>query len=480
MSSPRERVRTKIVCTLGPASRTPEAVRALLAEGMSVARINYSHGEQSEHAETMAGVRAAADEVGEPIAVMADLQGPKIRLGEIARPMDVVAGQRLTLVAEAGAADRGDGVLPLPHPEIVRALRPAGKLLFDDGAVEAVVLSIQGVRAEIEIVVGGRLSSHKGVAAPGATRRIAPLTEKDRVDAAHAVASGADFVALSFVQSADDVQALRATLDALPGGQAVGIVAKIETRAAIQEFDNILHAADAVMVARGDLGVEIPPQEVPMHQKDIIRRANRLGVPVITATQMLQSMVENPRPTRAEASDVANAILDGTDAVMLSAETAVGKHPREAVAMMREIAAIAETQMPCRLGQARFAELEHAHPVTDAISDATVRVAEEVGACFIATSTWSGYTARQVARERPRLPIVALTPNESVRRQLALTWGVRSIRIPQYAGTDDMLGLVTHAVVEAGWAKAGDLIVVSAGIPAGGGGRTNFLKVHRL
>jgi pyruvate kinase len=328
----------------------------------------------------------------------------------------------------------------------------------------------------VEVVVGGRLSSHKGVAAPGATQYLEALTDKDRADAAHAVANDADFVALSFVQSGDDVRALRALLDGLPNGRAVGIVAKIEKREAIDHLDGILHVADAVMVARGDLGVELSPQEVPMYQKDIIRRANRLGVPVITATQMLQSMIESPRPTRAEASDVANAILDGTDAVMLSAETAVGRYPREAVAMMREIAAIAEHQMPCRMSDVRFGALEHAHPITDA----TVRVADEVGAKLIATSTWSGYTARQVARERPQLPIVALTPNERVRRQLALVWGVQALIVPQYSGTDEMLDVVSRALIDAGRAVSGDLIVVSAGIPFGGGGKTNFLKVHRV
>ncbi|MCX6101386.1 MAG: pyruvate kinase, partial [Candidatus Bipolaricaulota bacterium] len=370
---------------------------------------------------------------GATVAVIADLQGPKIRLGVLGHPVDAAIGQRLTLVNRT-EADGADGTLPLPHPQVLQALRPGGSILFDDGTIEAVVRSVGAGSADIEIVVGGRLSSHRGVAAPGATQTLAALTDKDRGDAAHAVACGVDFVALSFVQTGADLQALRALLDTLHGGKAVGIVAKIETRAAIDHLDDILSAADAVMVARGDLGVEISPQEVPMPQKDIIRRANRLGVPVITATQMLQSMVENPRPTRAEASDVANAILDGTDAVMLSAETAVGKYPRETVAMMREIAAIAETQMPCRVGDSSFGDLAHAQPVTDAISDATVRVADEVGARLIATSTWSGYTARQVARERPRLPIVALTPNESVRRSLLVShrnsrgWDVQRLR----------------------------------------------------
>jgi pyruvate kinase len=475
----RNRTRTKIVCTLGPASRPPELIRSLLDEGMSVARINYSYGEPSDHAATIANVRAAADAIGEPVAVIGDLQGPKIRLGILDSPIDSVPGQRLTIIAKESASGK-DGVLPLPHPEVLNSLRPGGRLLFDDGAVEAVIRAVRDGRAEIEVLVGGRLLSHKGVVAPGAAKRVAALTDKDRADAAHAVGCGADFIALSFAQSSDDIQSLRALLDALPGGKAVGIVAKIETLAAMERLDEILRSADAVMVARGDLGVEISPQEVPMHQKDILRRANRLGVPAITATQMLQSMVDAPRPTRAEASDVANAILDGTDAVMLSAETAVGKYPCEAVAMMREIAAIAETEMPCRAAQSRFAELEHTHPVTDAISDATVRVAEEVGARLIAISTWSGYTARQVARERPQLPIVAMTPSETVRRQLALTWGVESALIPPYADTDEMLDLVARALAAGGWVQPGDLVVVSAGIPTGGGGKTNFLKVHAV
>ncbi len=454
-------------------------LRALLVEGMNVARINCSHGTPAEHAETIAAARRAADAEGKTLAVLADLQGPKTRLGEFAHPIDVVAGQRWTLVA-AGDADPGDGLLPLPHPEVVRALVPGGRVVFSDGEIEAVVRAVTGDRAEIEIRAGGRLSSRQGVAAPGATPRLAALTAKDHADAAHAVACGVDFVALSFVHSGDDVRALRALLDALPGGREVSVVAKIETRAALEALDGILHTADAVMVARGDLGIEVSPQEVPLHQKDVIRRANLLGIPVITATQMLQSMVDAPRPTRAEASDVANAILDGTDAVMLSAETAIGKYPRQAVAMMREIAAIAETRMPCRAPADDPALALHVHPVSDAISDATVRVAEAAGARLIATATWSGYTARRMARERPRLPIVALTPHEGARRRLALTWGVQSLRIPQFEGTDDMLRVVSQALTASGWVAAGDLVVITGGIPSGGGGTTNFLKVHPI
>jgi pyruvate kinase len=469
--------RTKIVCTLGPASRDPETLRALIHEGMDVARINYSHGTHDEHREMVDRVREAARALGVTVAVLADLQGPKLRIGVLAAPIRLAAGDRIRL-SDDPAADGREGIVPLPHPELIRSARVGGRLLFDDGALEAIVREVSPHGLTVEMVLGGTLSSHKGVAAPGGCGSLVAVTEKDRADAIHAVGCGADYVALSFVRTSDDVRRLREHLDALPNGGAVRIVAKIEKQEAIDHLDDILRAADGIMVARGDLGVEISPQQVPMYQKEIIRRCNRRGIPVITATQMLQSMTGSPRPTRAEASDVANAILDGTDAVMLSSETAVGTYPIESVAMMREIAAIAEGRMPKRGGD--FDAIEHAHPVTDALSDATVRIAGEVGAKLIVTSTWSGYTARQVARERPRHAIVALTPDERVQRQLALVWGVLALHVPQYGSTDEMLAVVSRALLDAGLAAAGDLVVISAGIPFGGGGKTNFVKVHRI
>jgi len=306
------------------------------------------------------------------------------------------------------------------------------------------------------------------------------LTAKDRTDATRAVASGVDYVALSFVRTGDDVRRLRKHLVTLPHGADVGIVAKIEKLEAIENLDDILEATDAVMVARGDLGVEVSPQEVPMQQKAIIRRCNRLGKPVITATQMLQSMIDSPRPTRAEASDVANAILDGTDAVMLSAETAIGRFPVQAATVMREIAAIAERQMPRRINDAATRKTGHPHAVTDAISQAAVRIADEIGARLIVTSTWSGYTARQIAKERPRQAIIALTPNVRVERQLALVWGVVPVLVPQYHQTDEMLRAATAALLSEGHAEPGESVVVCAGVPTGGGGTTNFIQVERL
>jgi len=478
MSPLAAETRTKIVCTIGPASRSDDVLRAMIRSGMDVARINFSHGTKDEHREEIGSIRRIAQEEGATVAILADLQGPKLRIGELARSLDLRKGDRIRLIN--GPVDGSENAIPLPHPKLIGSAKVGDRLLFDDGLIEAVVREARPDALIAEVVLGGRLSSHKGIAAPGTAPDLPPLTDKDRSDARYAVSHGVDFIALSFVRRADDLRSLREFLDRIPEGDRVAILAKIERREAIENLGGIIRAADAIMVARGDLGIELSPEEVPFQQKEIIRRCNRLGVPVITATQMLQSMVSSPRPTRAEASDVANAILDGTDAVMLSAETASGGYPVEAVEMMREIAAIAERKMPPRIGEVRFDEVEHTHPVTDAISDATARIADEVGAKLIVTSTWSGYTARQIARERPRQPIVALTPNPNVARQLTLVWGVRPLLVEPYKGADGILGIVSVALIEAGYAKAGDLVVITGGLPIGGGGKTNFIKVHRL
>ncbi|MCX6093900.1 MAG: pyruvate kinase [Candidatus Bipolaricaulota bacterium] len=479
MASQTGENRTKIVCTIGPATRAPETLRTLVRTGMNVARVNYSHGTAEERQQTIRLVRQIAAEERAVVAVLADLQGPKLRLGDLARSFDLAVGDRITLTSDA-AADGSRGCFPLPHPELIEGVRPGGRLVFGDGEPEAIVREVRPHALVAEITVSGRLSSRRGIAAPGSGCSVEALTSKDRDDAKSAVASGADYVALSFVRTGNDVRQLREHLATLADGAGVGIVAKIEKPEAIENLDDILEVSDAVMVARGDLGVEMSPQDVPMHQKAIIRRCNRLGKPVITATQMLQSMTDSPRPTRAEASDVANAILDGTDAVMLSAETATGRFPVQAAAMMREIAAIAERQMPWHIDDAATRKAEHAHAVTDAISDAAVRVADEVGARLIVTSTWSGYTARQIARERPHQTIVALTPNAKVERQLALVWGVVPVLVPQYEGTDEMLRVATQSLLGGGYAVSGELVVLCAGVPIGGGGTTNFIKVERL
>jgi len=468
--------KTKIVCTIGPASSDRETLRRLIRAGMDVARINFSHGSRETNERAIRLVREVAEEEESIVAVMADLQGPKLRIGRLAEPIDLTPGDWVSFTGSY--ADGTHRVIPLPHPELIAGSSVGDRLLLDDGAVE---VEVREVRPEVligRIVVGGELSSHKGIAAPGGGLRIDALTEKDREDARFAVECGVDFVALSFVRSADDLEALRTLLDGHPTGVDVGIVAKVEKAQAVDRLSEILHACDAVMVARGDLGIEVSAQRVPILQKEIIRRCNRWGIPVITATQMLQSMIENPRPTRAEASDVANAILDGTDAVMLSAETAIGRYPVEAVAMIREISAIAE---PETLGRDDGAEtIEPTHPITDAIGRATVRIACEIDARLIITSTSSGYTARQIARERPHRPIVAFTPRETTLRRLALVWGVTPVLVPASGSTDEMLETVGRVLQERGEAKPGDAVVVTGGIPSGNPGTTNFIKVHRI
>ncbi len=471
--------RTKIVCTIGPASRSEDALRAMIRAGMNVARINFSHGTHEAHAKNIANIRRIAQEEGAVVAVMADLQGPKIRVGDIETPLTLRTGERITLTVQPATGK--DNVVNLPHPGLIECVRVGDPLLLDDGALEFEVIKKNPGELVCTVVFGGVLSSHKGVSAPGNTSKIAAITDKDKEDTAFALEQGVDFLALSFVRGVSDIQELRWLIRYLAGPDAdVHIVAKIEKREALECFDAILDAADAVMVARGDLGVEMSVQEVPLHQKRIIGKCNVAGKPVITATQMLQSMIENPRPTRAEASDVANAILDGTDAVMLSGETAVGKYPVDAVEMMAKIAVITEQQMPTRIDRTDFEAIKHRHRVTDAISVATCEVADDLAARLIVTSTWSGYTARQVAKERPAEPIVALVPNEVACRRLALTWGVLPVLVEQYKRTDQMLAQMVRTVLDLGLAEPGDLVVVTGGIPFGGGGRTNFVQVHTL
>ena len=473
-----DETRTKIVCTIGPASSDETTLRGLIREGMDVVRFNLSHGSRDEHEEAIARVRRVAEAERATLAILIDLQGPKLRIGRLAEPVGVSIGDWIALTS--GPADGLHHVLPLPHPELISGAKVGRRWILDDGAVEGIVREVRPKVVLLEIVVGGRLSSHKGIHAPGGTEQVCALTEKDREDAAFAVSIGADFIALSFVRSAEDLHLLRAHLEGLPRGRETAVVAKIEKREACDALDEILAESDAVMVARGDLGLEVPPQEVPILQKEIIRRCNQSGVPVITATQMLQSMVEHPRPTRAETSDVANAILDGTDAVMLSEETAVGRYPVKSVAMMREISAIVEGRMRPVSNDVALPIEGGAGSVSDAVSEATGRVAALVGARLIASVTASGYTARRVARERPNRPIVALTSDERVLRQLALVWGVVPLPVPPYDGADKMFDAVSTALLEAGYVREGDRIIVTAGLPSGGRGTTNLLKVHRI
>jgi len=464
--------RTKIVCTLGPACDAPGVLREMIHAGMDVARINFSHGDYAAHARRMAEVRRIAQAERRTLAILCDLQGPKLRVGDIAGgAVDVPQDSLVTLTTRPVPGNAGE--VHLPHPDLVAEVQPDQRLLLDDGVLELRVESKTGSDLICRVMVGGKLGSHKGVSAPGAPLSMSSLTDKDRADLRFIVEQQADYVALSFVRRAADVRELRALIESL--GAHIPIVAKIEKAEALNAFDEILEATDVVMVARGDLGVETPPEQVPIHQKRILRACNRAGKPAITATQMLQSMLDNPRPTRAEASDVANAVFDGTDAVMLSGETASGHYPVEAVQMMDKVTTMAEEHLDCAEWMRRLSE---AHSPSEAIARATVEIALELGAAAIITSTMSGHTARMVARYRPCMPIIAATPNPAVWRRKALVWGVAPLLVPEYATTDEMIEYTTRAAREAGLVRAGDCVVITAGIPVGGEGRTNMLKVH--
>lgn len=463
--------RTKIVCTIGPASQEAGTIRALLQAGMNVARVNFSHGDRATHARTISLLRQVAQEEGRLLGVLADLQGPKLRVGELpSGGVTLREGEPLLLSIRPFSPGR----ISLPHPEVLSALSPGQRVLLDDGRLELKVQDAGPEGVVCRVVAGGVLTSHKGLNLPGAALDIPALTAKDQEDVRLAVEQGVDFLALSFVRSAQDVENLRGLLGQM--GAEVSIVAKIEKPEALMAFDQILAAADAIMVARGDLGVETAPEEVPFHQKRIIRACNRAGKPVITATQMLQTMIERPTPTRAEASDVANAVLDGTDAVMLSGETPVGAYPVEATRTIARICASAEGHLQSE----RFLAGEEGSTcsVTEAISRATVEIAAEVGARAILTATMSGTTARMVARHRPEVPVLAATPNTRTLGRLALVWGVTPVLVSAFASTDEMMVRMVQAAQREGMVQKGDRVVLTAGIPFGGEGRTNMLKVH--
>jgi pyruvate kinase len=469
-------LRTKIVCTLGPASGDEAAIRAFVEAGMAVARINFSHGEYDTHAQRIDTVRRVAGETGRAVAILADLQGPKLRVGRLPEQgMPLVEGQTVTLI-DAEASDE-PGIVALPHPEVLREVEPGERILLDDGLLELRVVDRSEKRVLAQVIAGGVLMSRKGLSLPHTSIKMPSVTDKDKADAAFALEQQVDYFALSFVRCADDVKHLRAWLGG--HGADTPIIAKIEKPEALDCIEEILAVSEGLMVARGDLGVEAPAEEVPMAQKRIIRACNKASKPVITATQMLDSMIRNPRPTRAEASDVANAILDGSDAVMLSGETAVGRYPLESVRTMARIAAVTERSMPyAEWLQRTF--LTSSRSITDAISQVACEIASELGAKAIITSTTSGETAQQVASHRPATAIVAPTPNPATHRQLALVWGVEPLLVDQFTDTDAMMVTVVEAARSQGVVHDGDLVVITAGVPLGGAGLTNMVKVHRV
>ncbi len=461
--------RTKIVATLGPASESLERLHALVTAGVDAARLNLSHGTHDEHAERANLVREIEREVGRPIALIADLQGPKLRIGELAEPIVLERGQHVTVCPEEAASD---GQLPIAPAVIGEVLKPGHDILIDDGLVRLHVDEVQSGSARCAVVVGGRVTSHKGVNLPGVPVPIPSLTAKDAVDLEFALQLGVDYVALSFVRSPADVRDLRVLIEQA-GGKA-HVIAKIEKADAVDVLDAILGETDAVMVARGDLGVEIGPALVPLLQKRIIQKTLERGKPVITATQMLESMVHLAEPTRAEASDVANAILDGTSAIMLSGETAVGDYPVEAVAYMDRIARAVEPSMGYRH---ELPEAASNPTIGGAMSNAACDLAEALGAKAILVPTFTGRTASAVARLRPQRPIVALTHMDWALRQLALEWGVTPMLIPQCDDVEDLWNRSIEAARDAGLVDAGDRVVITAGTAVNIPGSTNVIKV---
>ncbi len=493
MSAPvsaRQQPRAKIVCTLGPASCSDAVIGGLIDAGMNVARINFSHGTHDEHADVIARVRAQASARRAPVAILGDLQGPRIRVGDLSSPRMLETGADLVLAPEGnGAADD----VPVTYAALASDLHAGDRVLINDGLIELVVLDVKPPRVFVRVVHGGELSSHKGLNLPGVHVSAPALTEKDRVDVGFAIAQQLDYLALSFVRRADEIAQLRALVPA-----SMLVIAKIEKDAALHNIESILRTADGVMVARGDLGVELPFEEVPLAQKRVIRTANVLGRLVITATQMLESMVEHARPTRAEASDVANAILDGTDAVMLSAETAVGAFPRLAVEAMRRIIVEIETQpMPggggggggvaesAGWGSSRVDERRERRPgrqlvvtTEEAIAAATVAAARMIATPVVIILTKSGFSARTVASHRPGVPILALTDDPRTYRQLALVWGVIPHLVEHAPTYEAMMVFAREAAVERKLAKPGDRVLVTAGVPFDVPGTTNLLKVE--
>jgi pyruvate kinase len=490
-------LRTKIVCTIGPSSRSPEMLRELIRGGMNVARLNFSHGDHDVHGENVVRIRTASEEVGQPVAILMDLQGPKLRVGEMQGEGVVLReGEEVILTTQPVVGHAAE--IPVQFPSLPQLVEPGDRILMDDGLLEVVVRSISSNKKDIrcKVITGGLLTSNKGMNLPHAHSSIPAITEKDHADIHFALDHQADWIALSFVRSAQEVLELKALISKdCTLGRPTPVIAKIEKPEAMENIDAIIAAADGIMVARGDLGIEASPEDVPLMQKTIIKKCNEAGVPVITATQMLDSMIRNPRPTRAEASDVANAILDGTDAIMLSGETAAGEYPLEAVCTMSKIAQRTESEMlPMRrfapvppprrqsLSQSQPCEAGHllggTINIAEAVSHAACETALDLDAAAIITPTASGHTARMVAKYRPPMPIIAVTPSPMVQRQLCLYWGVYPLLAKRTANTDEMLADAIRAAKTHAFVQPGDLVVMTAGAAGSRPGTTDLIRVQ--
>ncbi len=470
---------TKIVATIGPASRDPDVMRNMIRAGMNVARINFSHGDHETHGQVIEDIRRIAFEEDSVVAILCDIQGPKIRLGRLQpEPMMLNIGDTITLTSDelVGA----NGVISLPHPEFVQDIQAGTTLLLDDGNLQFGVVEADGRNLLCNVVVGGALKSRKGVSAPNARLTLSAITEKDREDIEFALAQDCDYIAMSFVRNADDIRELKTLMAQL--GKDAAIIAKIEMGEALEKIEDIIDVCDGIMVARGDLGIETPAEEVPFHQKRIIKLCNAAAKPVITATQMLESMTDNPRPTRAEASDVYNAILDGTDAIMLSAESASGSYPVRSVEVMSEIATIAERNLERLRAPATITvgdvESQSSEDTSIAISRATFDISQVIKPKAIVTTSMSGYTTRRVAKERPKTPILCMTPMATTQRRMALVWGVIPLLVAEFTTVDEMISIIIRAAYDKGLVQRGDRLVIIAGVPFGIDGRTNLIKIH--
>lgn len=470
--------KTKIVCTIGPVSESPDMLKKLINAGMNVARLNFSHSDHEEHGRRIKNVREASLALGKNTGILLDTKGPEIRTGSLKddQKVELLQGGLITLTPEeiVGDAER----VSVTYKNLYKDVRIGSTILIDDGLIGLTVEEIRGSDIVCRIKNGGLLGSKKGVNLPGVKVNLPGITEKDAKDIVFGIQQGVDFIAASFVRKASDVIEIREILERHDASH-IQIISKIENQEGVQNLDEILEVSDGLMVARGDLGVEIPAEEVPLVQKSMIKKCNQVGKPVITATMMLDSMQRNPRPTRAEASDVANAIFDGTDAVMLSGETAAGKYPVESVETMARIAERTESALEHREIFIRQSNVQQ-RTVTEAISQAVANSALELDARAILTATESGYTARMVSKYRPRSPIIAVTPNDRVLRRLSLVWGVVPLKGKSCSSTDELFEHAVDVSVKEGLVGLGDILVITAGVPVGRIGNTNLLKIHQI
>lgn len=468
--------RTKIVCTLGPASQSEETIRRLIQAGMNVTRLNFSHGTQQEHGKVIASIRKIATKLEKHVAILQDLAGPKIRIGKINKgQIRLKGGDFFTLTSRQIPGD--ECTVSVNYPDLPRNVKPGDSLLLSDGAIELEVMETTARDIKCRVIIGGPLSSFKGINLPSRSIKTPSLTEKDKEDLSFGIRQDVDYVALSFVRCAEDVMEAKRFME--KKGSHIPVIAKIEKHEALTNIDGILSVADGIMVARGDLGVETPLEKVPLVQKSLIKKSNQAAKSVITATQMLRSMVDNPRPTRAEVTDVANAILDGTDAIMLSEETAIGKYPVGAVAMMSKIAEDAEKGIFSERGKYKL-EPANEKSIPEAVGYAACKLAESIDASAIISFTQSGSTARLVAKYRPRCPILAPTPLEKTCRSFSLIWGVIPILCESSNDTDEMIERTLRVALESGLVQRGQKVVITAGVPMGVPGSTNLIKAEIL